>query len=235
MTIAIRLVFFFFVSILLLKTKKNKEIKFFREQRWSSKDILPTYLIFTLMPLTVFLLYETNFLRVYYSAFWYIFTLLTGIILFVSVIKIIVRKGNLSVKVIGFELSDIYLFTICNIIIYSIIIFVLASKRPEQFNNVIFLMLNAFMIITFWPIVEDVFYLGMMLIPTSRITGLKCGAILVSLSSVLAHYHYGIANIVMNFLIVLFTCYLYVRTEKIIFPIMFHSLINSFVLLRDLV
>lgn len=235
MSILIRLMFFLAVSILLLRAKRLKGIDSFHEQTWLGKDILPIYFVFTLTPLIVFIFRRTSPPGVSYLSLWYAFTLFMTIMLFVLGRTIIIKDRNLSVKVIGLRSSDIYVFILFNLVLYFILFILISdTKNPEAISHVILPMLNAVMIVTIWPALEGLFYLGMMFIPTCRIAGLKLGAILVALSSVLAHYHYGLANIFINLLIVLFYCYLYFKTKRILFPVLLHSLVNFFILLRDL-
>jgi len=75
----------------------------------------------------------------------------------------------------------------------------------------------------------------MMFIPVSRLVGLKAGAVLVSLLRILIHFNYNIQELMTNFaLLGLLGCYLYIKTKRIIAPLILHSFINFFVSLREI-
>jgi membrane protease YdiL (CAAX protease family) len=119
-------------------------------------------------------------------------------------------------------------FTVLSIILYS--------RNPSADYNRVLWMLGHFSItLIFWPIIESVLYLGMMFIPTIRIVGIVKSAVLISLLQALSHLNYNSIEVVINFVLFgLLGCYLFIKSKRIIVPLLFHSVINFFVLLREI-
>jgi membrane protease YdiL (CAAX protease family) len=157
---------------------------------------------------------------------------LAGSILILAAKIIMGGRKILSPEVIGAKNFDLYWLAILIAIQYSILLICLYSKNSESGSISIFWMLGYFSItLIFWPIIETVFYLGMMLIPTSRMFGLIKGAILISSLQALSHFNYNSVEVVITFIIFgLLGSYLYIKSKRIIVPLLVHSLINFLVL-----
>lgn len=236
MDVGIRLLFFLIIAIFLFRTKETKDIQYFREQTWSVRDILPTYLLLSFLPLIGLYLYNVFPIKLYYLAVTHILTILAALILFLTIKKVIIHKRQLSYKVIGLKSYDIYIYLIVIFASYGMIIgIILANDKIHSYSGIFHTTLYAFTVIGLWPIIEDIFYIGIMLIPTSRTTGVTIGAVIVSLSRTLAHFHYGPKAILTNGILALLGCYLYIKLKRILAPVLLHSLVNSALLLRDLI
>lgn len=234
-SIIAKLVFISAITVLLLIKKENIKIEDFPQQTWSTKEVLPVYWIFIFIYLTLFILYNNYPSGRLYIIASYISTLLAGSILMLAVI-IMGRRRIISLKVIGARSSDFYWFLILIAIQYSILLVFLYDENFVTGQSRIPLLLLYFSIIlVFWPVIESIFYLGMMFIPTSRIVGIIKGAVLISLLQALSHFNYSSADVVVNFSTFgLLGCYLYIKSKRIIVPLLVHSFINFLVLMRDL-
>lgn len=230
-----RLVFLSAITIVLWTRKEKQQVPYFPQQTWPTKEMLPVYWSFALISLISFVLYRANPHGGFYLVTSPVLTLLAGAVLFVAT-KLIIFKRRLSLNVIGFKKRDVYWFLILVAIQFSILIFLFfTGKITEQCNGVLWPIVYFSIILVFGPVIEEVFYLGMMFIPTSRIVGLKTGAVLVCLLQALVHFDHNAAELATNFGIFgLLGCYLYIKTKGILVPLLVHSSINFFVLLRDL-
>ena len=230
-----KIVFILVITILLLTRKENNQVEYFSQQTWSTKEVLPVYFVFAFLSLICLILYKANTARHIYIFTSYIFTFLAGSILFFAAKMIMGRRGIFSFETIGAKSSDLYWLLIFISIQYSVLSVILFSRNSIEDHNRILWILGYFSItLVFWPIIESVFYLGMMFIPTSRIMGLAKSAILISLLQALIHFNYNSAETVVNFTFGLLGCYLYIKSKRIIVPLMVHSSINFFILIRDL-
>lgn len=234
--ILLRLTFLLAITILLLTIKKNHRIEYFQEQTWSIKEALPIY--WAIVFITVIGLFlskdiSPSRLSIIVS---YIHTFLVGFILFVPVI-LIIYKRRLAFTVLGFKKCDVYWFLIFFVIQFSILIVLLfVVKSPKSYSHTLWGLSLISITIVFWPIIEEVLYLGIMFIPVSRLVGLKAGAVLVSLLRTLVHFNNNIPELMTNFaLFGLLGCYLYIKAKRIIVPVILHSFINFFVSLREIV
>ena len=224
------------ISILLLMREENIQVEYFRHQRWSIKEVLRFFWIFMLLYLILIFFYKTNPDNRIYIIISYIFTFLAGSVLLFAT-KMIIGRRRLSVlKVIGAKNSDLYWIAILISLQYTILL-VLFFRGNSVSDPVPTLWMLGYFPVTliFWPVIESVFYLGMMFIPTSRIVGLLKGAVLISLLQALSHFEYSLSEVVTNFSVFgLLGCYLYIKSERIIVPLLVHSSINFLILMRDI-
>lgn len=235
MMLLLRLLLFLIVSLILLRGKTTKPLKCFSAQTWKGKDVLPLYLFFMVVPLLGFVLHKSAIRAHIYYFLWIGLSLVVAMGLVAWFYIIPIKREKQSIESIGMKLKDGYLLMVINSILLFLILGIIGYNEPSVFTyKTAIVMLTAFLVVSFWPVLEEVFYLGIMYIPLSRILGLLFGAVLVSLSSAFAHYHYDLENILMNSVVMAFGCFVYVKTRRLIWPIVMHSLLNSFVLLRDL-
>jgi membrane protease YdiL (CAAX protease family) len=231
-----RLGFILAITIFLFMREENNQVEYFPQQTWSTKEPLRVFWVFILIFLIWLILYKTKPDIRLYIFVSYLLTFLAGSILFFAT-KIIITRRRLSLlKVIGAKGSDLYWLIILIAIQYSILLVVLFSGNSVSEHSRILWMLGYFPItLVFWPVIESVLFLGMMFIPTSRIVGLIRSAVLISLLQALSHFTYNLSEVVINFSIFgLFGCYLYIKSKRIIVPILVHSSINFLVLMRDI-
>jgi len=232
----VKIVFIIIITILLLTRKENNHVESFSQQTWSTKEILPVYWILIFLSFICFILYKSyNVGRLYIFAS-YIYTFLTGSILFFYAKRIMSGKGIFSFETIGAKSFDLYWLSILFAIQCGILSVILYNKFPiEEYSHIIWLLVYFSITLFFWPVIETVLYLGMLLIPTGRIIGLVKSAILISLLQALSHFDHNPPELLINFLIFgLLGCYLYIKSKRIIVPLMVHSSINFFILIRDL-
>jgi len=231
-----RLAIILAITILLLTIQKKHQIEYFQEQTWSIKEALLIYWAITLITaIGLFLSKDISPSR-FSIVVSYIHTFLVGFIVFIPVI-LIINTRQLAITVIGFKKSDVYWFLIFLVIQFSILIVLLfVVKSPKSYSNTLWGLSLVSITTVFWPIIEEVLYLGMMFIPVSRLAGLKTGAILVSLLRILIHFNYNIPKLMTGFaLFGLLGCYLFIKTKRIIVPVILHSFINFIVSLQEIV
>jgi membrane protease YdiL (CAAX protease family) len=231
-----RLLFFLLASALLINGKGKRLFPRFVNQSWTTRDVLPLYVLFAFAPLLVFVLHNAIASVSLYYICWVAVSFAMATILLVWIYKVLLRKQDETIKAIGINSGDFLLLMLFNIVIYfALISILLLTKKATPGASVFGLVLTSlFMTVTFWPILEDVFYLGILYIPTSRIIGLGYGAVFVSVSCAVSHYHYGLENLMMKGVMMAFSCYIFVKSERLVFPIGLHSLTNSIVFWRDL-
>jgi membrane protease YdiL (CAAX protease family) len=224
------------ITILLLIKREGIKVKYFPQQTWSTRDVLPIYLVIVLISLISVILYKTYHGGRLYIFASYIFTFLAGSVLFFGAKIIMGKRKVLSLKVIGAKSFDLYWLLILIAIQYSVLSVVLYSGNSVADDSRIFWILGHFSItLIFWPVIESVLYLGMMFIPTIRIVGLVKSAVLISLLQALSHFNYNSTEGVIYFTIFgLLVCYLYIKSKRIVVPLLVHSSINFLVLMRDL-
>lgn len=234
--ILVKIVFILTITILLLTRKENNHVEYFSQQTWSTKEILPVYLVLIFLSFICFILYKNyNVGRLYIFASL-IYTFLTGSILFFYAKRIMSRKGIFSFETIGAKSYDLYWLSILIAIQCSVLSVILYNKFSiEDYSHIFWLLVYFSVVLFFWPVIESVLYLGMLFIPTGRIMGLVKSAILISLLQALSHFHNNPSELLINFIIFgLLGCYLYIKSKRIIVPLMVHSSINFFILIRDL-
>lgn len=224
------------ITLLLIVRKRNIKVEYFPQQAWSIREVLPVYWVFIFISLISVILYKTNPSGRLYIFTSYISTFLAGFILFLAVKKIMRKRRILSLSVIGAKSSDIYWILVLIAFQFSLLLVILYSRNSVVDDSRVFWMLGHFSItLIFWPVFESVLYFGMMFIPTIRIVGLVKSAVLVSLLQALSHFNHNSMEVVINFtLFGLLGCYLYIKSKRIIVPLLFHSLFNFVVLLRGI-
>jgi membrane protease YdiL (CAAX protease family) len=234
--ILVKLIFILAVTVFLLMREENIQVEYFDQQTWTTREILPFYWVFIFIFLIWLFLFKTYSDGIHYLFVSYILTFLAISILFFAAKKTIGRNRILSLKVIGAKSTDLYWLLILIATQCSILFVYFYNRNSALDCSRIFLMLGYSSItLVFWPVIESVFYLGMMFIPTSRIVGLVKSAILVSLLQTLSHFSYNLPEMIINFtLFGLLGCYLYIKSKRIIVPILVHSSINFLVLIRDI-
>ena len=237
--ITTKIIFISAITFLLIIKKrniKNLKVEYFPQQKWSIREVLPVYWIFIFITLISVILYQENPSRRLYIFESFISTILAGFILIFALKRIMRKWKILSISVIGAKSSDIYWIIALGAIQFSLLSVILASRNSVSVDSRFFLMLGHFSItLICWPILESVLYLGMMFIPTIRIVGLVKSAVLISLLQALSHFSYNSMDVAINFaLFGLLGCYLYIKSKRIIIPLLLHSIINFFVLLRDI-
>ena len=235
-SIIAKLVFISAITVLLLIKKDNNQVEYFPQQTWSTREVLPVYWIFIFISLILLIFYKTYPFGYLYIIALYVSTFLAGSILMFAAKMTLGRRGIKSLKVIGAKSSDLYWLLILIAIQYSILLVSLYNKNfAADQTRIPWILLYFSIILLFWPAIESVFYLGMMLIPTSRIVGLIKSAVLISLLQALSHFNYSSAEVLVNFSIFgLLGCYLYIKSKRIIVPLLVHSSINFLILMRDL-
>jgi membrane protease YdiL (CAAX protease family) len=224
------------VTILLLIKREVIKVEYFPQQTWSTKDVLPIYLAIVFISLISVILYKTYPGGRLYIFASYIFTFLAGSFLFFGAKIIMGKRSVFSLKVIGAKRSDLYWLLILIVIQYSVLSGIFYSRYSAADVSRIFWILGHFLItLIFWPVIESVLYLGMMFIPTIRIVGLVKSAVLISLLQALSHFNYNSTEGVVIFtLFGVLGCYLYIKSKRIIVPLLLHSVINFFVILRGI-
>jgi membrane protease YdiL (CAAX protease family) len=234
--ILVRLVFILAITAFLLMRKENNKVEYFHKQTWTTREVLPVYWVFIFIFLIWLILFKINSDERLYIFASYILTFLAGSILFFAAKKTIGKRGVLSLKVIGAKSTDLYWLLVLIAIQYIILLVYLFNGNSALDYTRILMMLGYFSItLIFWPVIESVFYLGMMFIPTSRLVGLIKSAILISLLQALSHFYYNLPEVAINFTIFgLFGCFLYIKSKRIILPLMVHSSINFLVLIQDI-
>lgn len=234
--IFVKLVFILTITAFLLTRKENYQAEYFSHQAWTTRDVLPVYWVFIVILLSLIVLFNFNSNRRLYIIISSILTLLAGSILFCA-IKILFRKRKItSIEVVGAKSSDLYWLLILIVIQYSILLVFLYSKNSVVDHRRIFWVLGYYAItLVLWPVIESVFYLGMMFIPTSRIVGVIKSAVLISILQSLSHFNYDFPELIKNFAIFgLLGCYLYIKSGRIIVPLLVHSSVNFLALTRDI-
>jgi membrane protease YdiL (CAAX protease family) len=146
------------------------------------------------------------------------------------------KRKILSLNVIGAKSSDVYWVIILIAIQHSVLLYIFYNKNIMSNSSHVFWILGISSItLIFWPIIESVFFLGLMFIPTGRIVGLVKGAVLISILQALIHFNHDFWEVFINFaLFGILGCYLYIKSRRIIVPLLLHSTINFFVLLRSI-
>lgn len=236
-SILLKLLFLASITIFLSTRKDKKNTEYFPKQIWLTKDTLLFYWMFIFISLVSLFLSKTIPNIHFTIVVSLILTFLAGSVVFFAINVIIYKKSELSLEVIGAKTSDIYWVLIfIGIQLCVLVGFVLSKQVADNDYSQIFLVFATVPItFIFWPIIEEVFYQGMMFIPTSRIIGLKNSAIIISLLKSLAHFNYGVVELAINFFVFgLLSCYLYIKTRGILAPIILHSSINFLILIRDL-
>ena len=135
---------------------------------------------------------------------------------------------------IGYKNSDAWWFALLVVMEYGMLIAVFHDKALQKPGVAMWFFSYLSIILVFWPLIEEVFYLGMLFIPTTRVVGLIKGAVLVSLLGALIHFGHRAPSLALNFLMGLLGCYLYVKTRRILVPLLVHSGLNFIMLMRDL-
>jgi membrane protease YdiL (CAAX protease family) len=234
--VLIKFILILAITVFLLMRKENNQLEHFPQQTWSIKEVLPFYWCLIFILIIWLILFETRSDGHRYIIVSYILTFLACSIIFFAVKKITGRRGILPIKAIGAKSTDLYWLLFLTAIQYSILLVYLYSRNSLSDPLRILYMSGYFSItLLFFPILESVLYFGMMLIPTSRIVGLVKSAVLISLLQALSHFNYSSAEVVINFTIFgLLGCYLYIKSKRIIVPLIVHSSINFLVLIREL-
>ena len=234
--IIVKIILISAITLLLIIKGSNIKVEYFPQQMWSTREVLPVYWVFVFISIISVILFKTNSsVRLYIFAS-FISTLLAGFVLFFAIKKIMGRRRILSLSVLGAKNSDVYWILLFTAIQFCVLSIFLYDRNSIASYSRVFWMLGHFSVaLIFWPIIESVLYLGMMFIPTIRIVGLVKSAVLISLLQALSHFNYNLTEMVINFtLFGLLGCYLYIKSRRIIVPLLFHSTINFFVLLRDI-
>jgi membrane protease YdiL (CAAX protease family) len=200
------------------------------------RELLPVYWIFVFISIITVILFKTNSLVHLYILVSLITTLLAGFVLFFAIKKIMGKRRLMPLNVLGAKSSDIYWILLFTAIQFGVVLILLYDRSSiESYSRVLLFLGHISLALIFWPIIESVLYLGMMFIPTSRIVGLVKGAILISLLQALSHFNHNSIEMVINFaLFGLLGCYFYIKTKRIIVPLLLHSAINFFVVLHDM-
>jgi len=232
--IVARLVLISSVTVLLLTRKENQQVTYFPKQTWSAREVVPVYWMLVLISLTMLILYKIIPERHLYQFLSIIITLFTVFILLVAARIIITKKRGLPPYVIGFKASDVYCFVILIVIQYSTLIAFFHEKVMQDYSLVTWFFVYISIMLVFWPVIEETFYLGMIFIPTSRIFGLLNGAVLISLLRTVIHFGNNLPALAISFIMGLLGCYLYIKIKGILVPLLLHSSFNFFVLIRDL-
>jgi len=229
-----RLILISSITTLLLTKKENQQVTYFPQQIWSAREVMPVYWMLVLISLTMLILYKTIPERHLYQLVSLIITLFAVFILLVAARIIINKKRGLTLYVIGFKIFDVYCFVILIVIQYSTLTAFFHEKVMQNYGPVSWFFAYISIMLVFWPVIEEAFYLGMMFIPTSRILGLVNGAVFVSLLRTVIHFGNNLPALAISFVMGLLGCYLYIKIKRIMVPILLHSSFNFFVLMRDL-
>lgn len=234
----IRLILIAIITGFLIAKPEARQIKYFSQQTWTTKETFPVYWALVLLSLVSLILYKILYKNAAdtfaFQVISYIMTLFAGFILCFG-IRIVIFKRKLSLYVIGLGNVHIFIFVIFILIQYAVLIGLFAGRSIQDYNLFIWSLTYYSVVLVLWPVIEEVLYLGMIFIPTSRKVGLLSGAVLVSLLQTLPHFNHDLAALIKNFaLFGLLGCYLYIRTRGILVPLLLHSSANFFALLRDL-
>ena len=230
----LRLIFIAIITVFLVTRSEIRKIGYFSEQSWTVEETFPVYWAFVLLSLISLMFYRNISDKFVYQVISYMISLLGGFILYVG-IKIIISKKKLSLKVIGLKPSYIFWFLTFILIQYIILFAFFSGKAIQDFSLFIWSLAYFSIVLAIWPIIEEFFFLGMLFIPTSRKVGIVTGAVIVSLLQTLVHFNHTAAELAINFVTYgLLACYLYIKTRGVLAPVLLHSLLNFFVLLRDL-
>jgi membrane protease YdiL (CAAX protease family) len=230
LSLIIKLMLILAITTFLLIKKENKFIKYFTHQGWSIRQVIPIYWILIFLNLILFFIYQVNGATPFYIVASYLITFLSCFTIFLAASLILKIKNLISLEIIGAKSFDLYWLAMIIVLQYSLLYFLYGNNSKS-----IFMMFGYYSItLVFWPIIESLLYLGMMFIPIVRMVGLLKGAVLVSLLLSLSHFNYSPAGVIVTFSIFgLLGCYLYIKTKRIIIPLLVHSSINCFVLIRD--
>lgn len=232
-SISIKLIIMVLISVFLLFNNGNKQITIFEQQDWTVNSVLPVYWAIVVLSLVGVVTYWFMPNKFYQQLLLFPLTVIAGAILFAMVRRVVMKQSG-SIKVIGIKKNDIYYFAIVGAI-QIVALMVLLHKNGIKFIHFPFLLSYLAIPLICWPVIEEMYYLGMLYIPTSRKVGLLAGAILISLLQALTHFHQDIPALAINFTVFgLFGCYLYIKTRRIIVPLLLHSSLNFFVSLREL-
>lgn len=229
---SIRLFFVLLITIFLVKKSETKHIDHFSQQTWSVKETLPFYWALIILSLIAFFLFKiiSNYLLHQVLAFSISF--FAAFLLFFLIRRLIFRR-KLSITVTGLKRSQVFWFIIFLGIQYTILITLFWGK--SNVYALIWLLTYLSVDLIIWPVTEEMFFLGMVFIPTSRKVGLIPAAIVVSLLQFLYHFDFNTTALIIAFMIWgLLKCYLYLKTKGILIPLLLHSLLNFFATLRDL-
>jgi membrane protease YdiL (CAAX protease family) len=231
-----RILFLLAITVFLSLKKEQHKVEYFPHQTWSAKKLLPVYWVFILVLSTLFLIHRVNPNKALYIILSSAFTLLIFSFLIIFLRRISSEITLTSLEIIGAQKSDLYYLLILIIIQNCILIILLLQNNAAfNFHRIIFILGYFSITLVFWPVIESIFYLGMMFIPVSRIVGLIQGAILVSFLQTLSHFSYNLEELVQNFILFgLLGCYLYIKCKRIIVPVLLHSSINFLSLLKDI-
>jgi len=232
--IVARLILISAITTLLLTRKDNRQVKYFQQQTWSTREVVPVYWMLVLISLIMLILHNIIPERRLYQIVSLIITLFVGFILLVAARIIITKKRGLPLYVIGFKTFDVYWFLMLIVIQYITLIAFFYEKVMQDYSLVTWFFVYISIMLVFWPVIEETFYLGMMFIPTSRILGLLNGAVLVSLLRTVIHFGNNLPALAISFIMGLLGCYLYIKIKRILVPLLLHSSFNFFVLMREL-
>jgi membrane protease YdiL (CAAX protease family) len=232
-SISIKLVIMALISVFLLFKNGDKQIAIFEQQDWAVNKILPVYWALAVLSLVSLVTYRLMPNKFHQQLLSFPLTVVVGAILFTT-LRHVVSKQNGLMKAIGLKKNDIYYFIAVGLI-QIVAVAILLHKNRIKFVYIPFLLSYVSITLICWPVIEEVYYRGMLYIPTSRKVGLLTGAILISMLQVLPHFWQDIPALAINFTVFgLFGCYLYIKTRRIIVPVLLHSSLNFFVTLREL-
>lgn len=233
MELIIRISINILLSGLLINRKVTRQIGYLDEQNWSISEVLPFYWGTFLLFIVSSGAFKNN------NTYWIILydfaiSLIYGIIVFIGIKITVINKG-LKVNVIGTKNSDFYWIIITFTIQYVIINYYFIAKLFEKDLSRFFLLSGSvFFSNIFYPIVEECLILGLMFVPTCRIAGTPFGIVLISILRASAHFGYNFNQLLYNVIIFgIIGSFLYLKSKRLIAPILYHSWINFFITIRD--
>ena len=230
--IFIKIIAITIITVFLIAKPDSRRINHFPHQIWTPRELLPVYWIFVFLSLISLLLYKNISSHLVYQVISYLLSLLAMFALFLGIKKVIFRR-KLSLQVVGLKFSYFLWFLILVAVQYAILVTFVPDKNIGNFE-IIWPFIYFSSVLILWPIIEEVFFLGMLYIPTSRRIGLIKGAFFVSLLNTLMHFNHTIFELPINLVIVLLGCFLYIKTKGILVPLLLHSSLNFLTLLREL-
>ena len=218
---------------MLLKREKH-QIDLFKGQGWHLREIIPYYvgallLFYAFMGISKSAESHLSLLLMNFGQ-----TIIFGVIVG-SGLLITLRKVKGKVSVLGVQSADLYWIIICFVLQHGIFTHYFIRKLGD-IDLIRFTLLSAYNFFSniLSPIIEEYLISGLMLIPACKIFGLAAGVISVSILRALTHLNYNSIQLFSNFIVFgIIGSYLYLRTKRLVIPIIYHSLLNFLITLRD--
>jgi membrane protease YdiL (CAAX protease family) len=231
-SLSYKLIIMVFISVFLLCKSENSAITIFEPQNWSILQILPIYWIYAVLSLISVFVYPSLFSKGYYQI--PIPVAIFSVVILFAIIRHFAEKKSGFLKLVCLNKTHIYYF-IAFILLQFVAVGTLLYKNNIDLTRITYILSFSSVVVVFAPIIEEVYFKGMLFIPTCRKAGIFFGALLISSLQTLVHFTSTLPQLLVIFFILgLLGSYLFIRTRKIIAPLFLHSTFNFIVLMREI-